>query len=253
MQDSSLSQESAAVQEINERHARMNALAKDALENAIRIGELLTEQRKLCKHGEWLPWLKANVTFSEKTAYRYISLHEQRDKFVSVTNLADAYRIALPKSNRKTETPTKNPHVPKPYPASSENKDERIWRALPVEFSEVGKLRAEIGKLKNDIRKLKMMLQEQPDAAKLRKKVIDQAVEMAAMRRVMKEIAKERDANQRRVNREYQEARRLLTGLNYRVIIKALHSDRSQHVSSDELAEAERLAVALRPLFVEAS
>src|SRR5215469_7240990 len=63
------------------------------------------------------------------------------------------------------------------------------------EFGEVAKLRAEIGKLKNDIRKLKAMLQEEPAAAKLRKKVVDQQVELAAMRRTMKEIAKERDAN----------------------------------------------------------
>src|SRR5262249_25534755 len=41
-------------------------------------------------------------------------------------------------------------------------------------FSEVGKLRAEIGRLKSDIIKLKMMLQEEPDAAKLRKEVVDQ-------------------------------------------------------------------------------
>jgi hypothetical protein len=34
------------------------------------------------------------------------------------------------------------------------------------------------------------MLQEGPDAAKLRKKVIDQQVEMASMRRVMKAITK---------------------------------------------------------------
>ena len=105
--------------------------------------------------------------------------------------------------------------------------------------------------MKSDIRKLKMMLEEEPDLAKLRKKIVDQQVEMAAMRRAMKEIAKERDANSRRVNPRYQEARQLLIAANYRIIIKALHSDRSQQVSSAELAEAERLAVALRPLFIE--
>src|SRR5262245_41627533 len=36
-------------------------------------------------------------------------------------------------------------------------------------FSEVGKLRAENAKLKSDIIKLKIMLQEEPDVAKLRK------------------------------------------------------------------------------------
>jgi len=49
-------------------------------------------------------------------------------------------------------------------------------------FSEVGKLCAEIVKLKSDIIKLNAMLQEEPDAAKLRKKVVDQQVEMTSMR-----------------------------------------------------------------------
>jgi hypothetical protein len=112
-------------------------------------------------------------------------------------------------------------------------------------------LRAEIRNLKSDIHKLKAMLQEQPDTAKLRKKVVDLQVEMAVLRREKKEIAKERDELQEHVTKEYREARRLLTGPNYRVLIKALHSDRSQHVSSDDLAKAERLAVALKALFIE--
>src|SRR6516165_3303653 len=57
------------------------------------------------------------------------------------------------------------------------------------ELTEIGRLRAEISRLKSDIAKLKMALQEDPDAAKLRKKVVDQQVEMASMRQVMKKIA----------------------------------------------------------------
>jgi len=125
----------------------------------------------------------------------------------------------------------------------------------PVEFSEVGRLRAEIGRLKSDIIKLKAALQEDPDAAKLRKKVADQQVELASMRRVMKEIAKERDKYQVRVKAyrqpKHQEARRLLTRKNHNVLLNALHSDRSKHVTVADLATAERLVVALRPLFDE--
>jgi hypothetical protein len=35
------------------------------------------------------------------------------------------------------------------------------------------------------------------------------------------------------------------------VIVKALHSDRAKHVTADELAEAERLFIDLKPLFDE--
>src|SRR5262245_65396977 len=123
------------------------------------------------------------------------------------------------------------------------------------EFTEVGRLKAEIASLKSDIIKLKAALQEEPDAAKLRKKVVDLRVEMASMRRVMKKIAKERDEYQSRVKAyrqpKHQEARRLLTKKNYSVIIKALHSDRTKQVDAAEKAEAERMVIALRPLFDE--
>jgi hypothetical protein len=119
------------------------------------------------------------------------------------------------------------------------------------DVSEMGRLRAEIKGLKSDNYKLKAMLQEEPDALRLRKKLVELEADMATMRRAMKKIARERDVNQDRVKPEYREARQLLTAPNYRVLIKALHSDRSQHVSSAELAEAERLAVLLRPLFIE--
>jgi len=131
----------------------------------------------------------------------------------------------------------------------------KVAHSRREEFTEVGKLRAEIGRLKSDIIKLKAMLQEEPDAAKLRKKVADQQVEMTSMRRVMKEIAKERDQYQSRVKAyrqpKHQEARRLLTRKNHNVLLNALHSDRSKHVTIADLATAERLVVALRPLFDE--
>jgi len=131
----------------------------------------------------------------------------------------------------------------------------QLMRSRREEFTEVGKLRAEIVRLKSDIAKLKAMLQEEPDAAKLRKKVADQQVELASMRRVMKEIAKERDKYQVRVKAyrqpKHQEARRLLTRKNHNVLLNALHSDRSKHVTVADLATAERLVVALRPLFDE--
>jgi hypothetical protein len=130
---------------------------------------------------------------------------------------------------------------------------ERRERLSKVDFSEVGKLRAENGRLKSDIIKLKMMLQEEPDAAKLRKKVIDQQVEVASMRQVMKKIAKERDEYRTRANRyaqpKYAEARRLLTRDNHNVIVKALRPDLISYASPTELATAAKLVTALRPLF----
>jgi len=125
----------------------------------------------------------------------------------------------------------------------------------PVEFTEAGKLRAEIGRLKSDIAKLKMMLQEEPDAAKLRKKVVDQQVEMASLRRNIKQLVKERDEYRSKSERyamaKHREARAQLTRKNHNTIIKALHVDRDKSLTAEEIAEARRVAIALRPLFGE--
>ena len=91
---------SSPVQEINERHATMNRLTKDALANAIRIGELLTQQRNECKYGEWMPWLKANVQFADRTAEKYMRLYKHKDKFEGCSNLTEAYQLTIPKSDR---------------------------------------------------------------------------------------------------------------------------------------------------------
>jgi len=127
----------------------------------------------------------------------------------------------------------------------------REGRSRPVEFTEIGRLQAEIGRLKSDIVKLKAALQEEPDAAKLRQQVVEQRTQMASLRQELRKVVKERDQYQRRTRPKYREAERLLTPRNYHVVIKALHSDRSKHVTAAELAEAERMITALRPLFIE--
>jgi hypothetical protein len=91
------------------------------------------------------------------------------------------------------------------------------------------------------------MLAEEPDAAKLRKQVI----EMASMRQTMKKIAKERDQYRARTKPKYREAQRLATRKNHNVIIKALHVDRDKSHTAEEIAEARRVAIALRSLFDE--
>jgi hypothetical protein len=125
----------------------------------------------------------------------------------------------------------------------------------PVEFTEVGRLRAEIVGLKSDIRKFKAALQEEPDAAKLRKKVVDLQAEKAAIRQELRRVAKERDEYRSKSERyamaKHREARAQLTRKNHNAIINALHADRLKQCTPAELAEAHRVATLLRPLFLE--
>jgi len=118
-------------------------------------------------------------------------------------------------------------------------------------FSEESRLRREIAGLKSDIAKLKMALQEEPDTAKLRKKVIEQRVEMASLRQALRRTAKERDRLREQTQKRFREASRHATRKNYGILAKALHCDRAKHASAAELAEAERIIIALRPLFDE--
>jgi hypothetical protein len=42
-----------------------------AVAHAVEAGQALNEAKRVIGHGEWLAWLKANVTFSERTARLY--------------------------------------------------------------------------------------------------------------------------------------------------------------------------------------
>jgi hypothetical protein len=57
---------------INAHHQHCVEAAGQALEHAKHAGELLTLAKDKVTHGDWLPWLKANVPFSEKTAQNYM-------------------------------------------------------------------------------------------------------------------------------------------------------------------------------------
>jgi DUF3102 family protein len=46
------------------QHDIPEEIRKAVVEKAIRIGALLTRQKANLEHGEWLPWIKANLGFS---------------------------------------------------------------------------------------------------------------------------------------------------------------------------------------------
>lgn len=84
-----------SVEEITTLHGEIVSAAISSLSKASRIGELLTQERERLKHGEWLPWIKANLPFTDRTARNYIRVYENRDrlKMESVSDLTGAYRL----------------------------------------------------------------------------------------------------------------------------------------------------------------
>lgn len=87
--------------EIGVLHEQIIDAANTSLQRAIRIGELLVEQRSRLNHGEWLPWIEAHVPFTGRTARNYIRLWESRErlKLETVSDLTEAYRLLSPSAS----------------------------------------------------------------------------------------------------------------------------------------------------------
>lgn len=65
-----------AAAEINAEHLAATGKAREAIEHARRAGEMLLDVKAGLGHGAFLPWLAANITFSDRTAQRYMVLAE---------------------------------------------------------------------------------------------------------------------------------------------------------------------------------
>ena len=82
------------VDEIIKLHFEIYGHFKVSLDKAQRIGELLTEQKDKLEHGEFIPWIKKSLPFSDRTARNYMRLYSERDqlKMENVSVLSEAYK-----------------------------------------------------------------------------------------------------------------------------------------------------------------
>lgn len=83
------------IQEIVSLHQEIGEHLKLSLKKAIKIGKLLTEQKENLRHGEFTPWIKVNLPFTDRTARNYMRLYREkaRLKTETVSVLTDAYRL----------------------------------------------------------------------------------------------------------------------------------------------------------------
>jgi len=82
-------------EEIVRLHHKVAADLRQSLAKAIRIGALLRKQKDSLKPGDFTPWVKANLPFTDKTARRYVTVYEKRDnlKADTVFDLREAYKL----------------------------------------------------------------------------------------------------------------------------------------------------------------
>lgn len=95
-------EEVSRAQEIITLHNEIGGYLKISLEKAIRIGELLVEQKDSLKHGGFTSWVKTNLPFTDRTARNYMGLYRERDrlKTETVSDLASGYRLLASPGNR---------------------------------------------------------------------------------------------------------------------------------------------------------
>ena len=79
-------------------HTEIDSYLKITLDRAIEIGGLLEDQKADLGHGQWLPWVKENLPFSERTARDYMSYYARRDELKSakIADLPEARKYLSP-------------------------------------------------------------------------------------------------------------------------------------------------------------
>lgn len=64
-------------------------------EAVLTIGRCLIEAKKLLPHGAWLPWLNEKVSYSERTARRFMQMYRDLSNRPALTDLGKSKALAL--------------------------------------------------------------------------------------------------------------------------------------------------------------
>lgn len=108
--------------EINQQHDLASFHANTAISHAKRAGELLLQVKKSLRHGEFLPWVEANVTVTVRQAQRYISA--ALGKAIPVRAIADKEANTTSVSYLNDKTPD---WLPRGSACARAEIDERVW------------------------------------------------------------------------------------------------------------------------------
>ena len=80
-------------EEIRKELDDLHQSLKMSVGKAIRVGELLIEQKEFLGHGNFLPWLKSNFEMTERHAQRYMKIADHSDKTDKMSDLQSAYLL----------------------------------------------------------------------------------------------------------------------------------------------------------------
>jgi hypothetical protein len=150
----------------------IHSLGKRVVSDVNEIGRRFKECKKLLGHGNWLPWLKREFGWSDRTAENFIRIHDlaQKAKIENFSNLSlpvsGLYLLAAPSTPvevrdeiidraaggekvsvaeiKQTITKTKRPKSNKPTGATAPAMVEPTTPQAPVETSAMADARPDI-------------------------------------------------------------------------------------------------------------
>jgi len=80
-----------AKEEIISLHSGIMTAARRSVQDAIKIGQIISEQKKQLQHGEFLPWVEG-LPISQQTTSNYMRLYNHSNKLLNIGNLQEAYK-----------------------------------------------------------------------------------------------------------------------------------------------------------------
>jgi hypothetical protein len=109
---------------INAEHAKVEAAKQAGVQHARECGRLLCEAKETVAHGKWDAWVKANCSFSPRTAQLYMRVHKHLSG-----DPAKAQRVAdlsLRELDREIAQP--RPTKPRPFTIEEQRDFEELMR-----------------------------------------------------------------------------------------------------------------------------
>ncbi len=110
---------SGEANEIARLHGEITSRAHDIITDSIQIGKLLTQAKDRLHHGEWLPWVRKSLPFSERTARVYMRIFRERDRIKSAAaaDLRSALRLINSDRTVAHEAQSADKAEPEKHPA----------------------------------------------------------------------------------------------------------------------------------------
>lgn len=94
---------------INVAHDRVVKAGEDMIEKARRVGEMLVRAKASVPHGDWQEWQQQNLSFSARTARKYMQISENWESLGPCESLDGALgQLAIPKRPSPAILPEKN-------------------------------------------------------------------------------------------------------------------------------------------------